>query len=94
MEIKQYLQSINIDKEGSLSDDNAYVIDLTDSNEYGKIYSKLEKAEDLDIMYDNQVITEQGSSLVYESLSEPLLLNLIADFEADKYQLIVNLIEE
>lgn len=93
MSKREYLKSIGITKSGNVGKDNAYIVDLANSDEYGKIFSTLEKADDLDIMYDNQVITEQGSSLMYESVSEPFILNLIADFDGDIYQLIVNRIE-
>ena len=91
---KEYLESIGITKTGAIGDDSSYVIDITDSNEYGKIFTILEKEDDLDPLEDNQVVTEQGSSLMYESMSEPYLLNLIADFDGDVYQLVVNRIEE
>lgn len=87
---KEYLKSIGISKDGAIGDDNSYVVDIMDSNEYGKIFSTLEKSDDLDPLEDNQVVTEQGSSLMYEAMSEPFLLNLIADFDGDVYQLVVN----
>lgn len=90
MNEQEYLNSIGINLTGYPSDDNSFVVDLDNSEQFGIIYSILEDSDDLDIMYDNQVITEQGSSLIYESLSQPFLLNLIADFEGDKYSLIIN----
>lgn len=90
MSIQEYLKSIGISKEAEQGDDNSYVVSIMNSNEFGKIFSKLENAEDLDPLEDNQVVTEQGSSLVYESISEPYMLNLIADFDADVYQLVIN----
>ena len=94
MDVKSYLRSIGITQEGNIGDDNAYVIDLVDSDDYGKMFSRLERVKDLDLLEDNQVITEQGSSLMYESESEPYLLNLIADFDGDVYQLVVNEIKD
>ena len=90
MEVKEYLESLGINNEIQEGDDGSYVVVLMNSTEFGKIFSKLENAEDLDALEDNQVVTEQGSSLVYESLSEPYMLNLIADFDADVYQLVIN----
>lgn len=91
--IKDYLKSIGINQSGTEKEDT-YVIDLQNSDEYGRVYSRLENADDLDILQDNQVITEQGSSLMYESETQPYLLNLIADFDGDVYQLIINFIED
>ena len=93
MNPKVYLNSIGITQSGAPGDDGSYVIDLLDSDDYGKMFSKLERIKDLDLLEDNQVITEQGSSLMYESKSEPFLLNLIADFDGDVYQLVVTEIE-
>jgi hypothetical protein len=92
MSIQEYLKSIGISEEAEQGDDNSYVVSIMNSNEFGKIFSKLENAEDLDPLEDNQVVTEQGSSLVYESISEPYMLNLIADFDGDVYSLIINYI--
>ena len=87
MNVQDYL--IGINKDGQYSENNSYIIDIETSDEFGVIYSKLENSDDLDIMYDNQVVTEQGSSLIYESQSQPFIVNLIADFEGDRYSLIV-----
>ena len=89
MDEQEYLKQLNINKSGEYSDD-AYVVDLLDSTEYGKVFSILDRSDDLDIMQDNQVVTTEGSSLTYESLSQPYLLSLLADWEGDVYQLVVS----
>ena len=89
MDIKNYLNSIGINRDGYYSQNGSYVITLIDSNDYGKIFSTLENSDDLDIMKENQVVTEQGSSLMYESLSENFILNLLADFDNNVYQLVI-----
>ena len=89
MNEQEYLKQLNINKSGEYSDD-AYVVDLLDSTEYGKVFSILDRADDLDIMQDNQVVTTEGSSLTYESLSQPYLLSLLADWEGNVYQLVVS----
>lgn len=86
--MKEYLRKIGINLDGEIIDDS-FVAVIKNSNEYGKIFSILEKSEDLNIMDQNQVVTEDGSSLLYESISEDYILNLIADFENDIYQLVV-----
>jgi hypothetical protein len=94
MEIEQYLLDLDISNSGILSEDGGYVVDIENSDEFGKVYSKLEKADDLIPLVDSQVITLQGSSFVYESETEPFILNLIADFDNDRYQLVVTRIGE
>lgn len=93
MNIEEYLQSIGIKNKGTMSD-GAYVIDMIDSDEYGKVYSKLERCDDLDVMENNQVVTEQGVSITYISNSEPYILDLLADLDGNVYQLVINNIDE
>lgn len=94
-DIHEYVNKLGLGSEGEYNKHfDAYVIDILNSDEYGKMFSKLEKIDDIELLDDNQVITEQGSSLIYESKSEPYILNLIADFDNDLYQLVINYIEE
>ena len=90
---QDYIQKLGINKEGTFGDDG-YVINLLDSKEYGKIFSILEKSDQVNILEDNQVITDQGSSLTYEDENEPILLNLLADFENNIYQLVITEIND
>lgn len=94
MTIDEYVKSLGIDKQYEVGEENSYVITLNNSDEFGKTFTKLEKSKDLDPLEDNQVVTEQGSSLIYESKSQPYILNLIADWEGDVYQLVINEIGE
>ena len=89
MGIDELLNELNIDLRGQ-TDGNSYVIDLPNSDIYGVIYSKLDKSDITEEYENNQVITEQGSSLIFEVPNTNYLLNLIADFESDRYQLIIN----
>lgn len=88
MEISELLKSIGIEQKGQVSSEGNYVIDIPNSIEYGKVFSKLENADNIYIVQDNQVVTEQGSSLMYEVDGEDYIINLIADWDSDKYQLI------
>ena len=93
MDVNEYIKSIGIKYTANKSEDGNYIVDLPNSDEFGRVFSILEKADDLDQVEDNQIITEQGSSLMYESMSEPYLISLLADWEADLYQLVINIIE-
>lgn len=94
MGIEEYLKSIGISNKGTFGEDDSYVIQLNNSNEFGRMFTKLDSIDDVEQLEDNQVITEQGSSLMYESLSEPYLLNLIADFDGGIYELVVTRIND
>ena len=88
-EFEELLDRLDILERGKLSNDR-YVITLVDSDDYGRIFSKLDKSSILDIIEENQVVTEQGSSLMYEDDEEKFLLNLIADFDSNQYQLVLD----
>lgn len=69
--------------------------DIKDSDEYGIIFSKLDRNGNIDLLDENQLITEQGSSLVYISNNEPTyIISLIADYINDKYSLNITLNKE
>ena len=89
MSVKEFLSSLGIEDTPEKSENGSYVVSLKSSNDFGRMFTKLEKADDLSPLEDNQVVTEQGSSLMYESESEPYLVNLLADFDGDVYELIV-----
>lgn len=90
MSIPQYLKQNNINKTYTISEDNNYIITLDNSDDFGKMFSHLEKIQDLEQLEDNQVVTEQGTSILYKSNSENYLFNLIADFDGNVYELIVS----
>ena len=89
MSIEELLNKLNINLTGNQSK-NSYIIDIPNSDEYGRIYSKLDKSDIVEEYEENQIITEQGSSLMYEVIDEDYIINLIADFDSDRYQLIIN----
>ena len=89
MSIEELLNKLNINLTGNQSK-NSYIIDIPNSDEYGRIYSKLAKSDIVEEYEENQMITEQGSSLMYEVIDEDYIINLIADFDSDRYQLIIN----
>lgn len=93
MEVKELLKKLNIDYEGEYNKDESYVIDLPDSKTFGNIFTILDNSNLVDILEDNQVITEQGSSLLYEVIDEPYILNLLGDWESNQYQLVITNID-
>lgn len=89
MSIEELLNKLNINLTGNQSK-NSYIIDIPNSDEYGRIYSKLDKSDIVEEYEENQMITEQGSSLMYEVIDEDYIINLIADWDSDRYQMIIN----
>lgn len=75
----EFLATIGITKSGTYGDHGNYVVDLGTSDFFGKIFSILDKSDSVDEYEDNQLLTEQGSSLIYISNDDQFMLNLLAD---------------
>lgn len=90
--MEEFLKDLGITLAGRFSEDESYVIDLPDSDTYGKMYSKLEKSELVDVIDDTSTVTYENSNIEYES--DLYTINLISNFEDDTYKLVVRMIEE
>ena len=93
--MEEFLKKIGIKYKGNYNnEEDSYVIDLPNSDIYGDIYIILENSKYVELLDENQLITEEGSSLLYQGIDEPYLVNLLADWQADKYQVVINNIGE
>lgn len=92
---KKFLEKLGIDKAGHYNDDGDYVIEIDDSNEYGRIFSILTSSDLLE--EDNSEGTNILVSDSYEQYFVPVddendfTLILHADLDEDSYELIVEL---
>lgn len=87
---KEVLANIGVSKVGVFNND-AYTVELNDDVEWGKVFSLLEKNEDLEELEDS-VLNVDGSALYYEyngENNEAFLLTLTSSFEDDVYTLTV-----
>lgn len=85
--MKDILSKLGIDESGYYGKDGAYIIDLEDSNAYGKVYTKFDKSEDFDEIEDESLLTIHNSSIVYEN--DSFRATLISDFDQDTYKLVI-----
>ena len=85
--IKDRLKEIGIVREGNKTKGGSYVIDIEDSDDFGRFYSLLDKNPKVEEMDDNTVNNIHTVSLIY--LYDGLHINLTADFDADIYKMIV-----
>lgn len=89
--VKDILTRLDIDKTGTY-DNHFYIIHFEDSNEYARIYTKLEKNA-INTEYPTFGTNKHNSTLKitnYFELEEDnnkYLLFLIADFDKDEYYL-------
>lgn len=85
--MEDFLKQIGIDEKPVKSANGIYVIDIYDSDQYGRIYSKLDKSDLLDEIPENSQITYDTASIQYEG--DDYSITLMADFENDSYKMTI-----
>lgn len=88
MNIEQLLKELNINKVGSYSKNNNYIIDIDNSNEFGRVYSTLDNNEELDESDDSTNINMHNANITYKYKNQ-FQLTLIADWDNDTYKLVI-----
>ena len=86
--MEEFLRELNIFEKPVKSDDGNYVITIEDSDDYGRIYSKLDRSNLVQEDEDSSQVTIDGSSIQYNS--DKYRLTLLADFEGDTYSLVIS----
>lgn len=86
--MKELLSKIGITQPGHFSKDDNYVIDLENSEEFNKAFSKLDKSSEVEENDDASVVNLNVTNIMY--VSDDYSFNLIADFEQDTYKLVVS----
>lgn len=86
MYLEKFLEKLGITQVGHYTKTNTYIIDIEDSDEYGKIYSLLDKSDKIEEDEDSSTITVHTSNIVFES--DNYQLTLMADFDQDTYKLV------
>ena len=81
------LRELGLALEGEYSKDGSYVVDIYDSNEFGKVYSALESNNDAEELYDNSLLTIHNANISYLFGDYQLTLN--ADFDQELYKLVI-----
>ncbi len=84
--IKDTLQKLNISLEGTWNDDK-YVIPLKDSDEFSRMYTALDKCGEADLDVEGMFMSNASSVIVY--LTDDLDITLKANFDEDKYSMII-----
>ena len=82
--MEQFLKKLGINKHGFYSKDQSYVIDIENSDEYGRFYTILDKSSELDELEDNNLLTVHSASVSYAN--EKFQLTLLGDFDEDLYK--------
>ena len=92
--MEELLKEIGINKTGQYSQDNSYIIDILNYDEFGKIFSELEQADQKEIIQqidDSIIVNMHTTSIayIYESDDNTYSLLLQADLDNDIYKLII-----
>ena len=90
--MEEFLQELGIQGTPQRTDDNTYVLDIEGSDNYGRIYSRLDRSDLLEEDEESSQLTLDTSSLRYEN--DEYQLTLLADFNEDKYQLVIQTKED
>lgn len=87
MTVQELLKELGINRAGTRSGDT-YTIDLTNSNDFGRITSILDGNDSLEPIDESSYITPDNANLDYK-YGDDFILSAIADFENDYYQLVI-----
>lgn len=85
--MEEFLKELGIQGTPQRTDENTYVLDIEGSDNYGRIYSRLDRSELVEEDEQASQLTFDTSSLRYEN--DEYQLTLLADFNEDRYQLVI-----
>lgn len=84
-EVKElFAKEHGITKEGYETTTGVYVIDLDNSNEFSKVYTLLDKADDVDLDIEDMVMNEEEVFMTY--LADEFDIRLIANLKDKTYR--------
>ena len=85
--MNEFLKKLGINKSATKGGGNVYTVDIENSDEYGRIYSKLDKSDLVDEIPDSSQITYETASIQFEN--DDYFITLIADFDEDIYKMTI-----
>ena len=83
----EFLKDIGI--QGTLQDgsNGSKVLDIEGSENYGRIYSRLDRSDLVEEDEESSQLTNETSAIQYDS--EKYSITLLANFETDEYKLVI-----
>lgn len=87
MEVKEFLEKIGISRNPNQSGSRTYVVDIDDSDEFGKFYSLLEKSNLVELDDESSQITSDTMNVQFES--DDFIITMLGDMVADKYKMTI-----
>lgn len=90
--MEEFLKELGIQGTPQRTDDGTYILDIEGSDNYGRIYSRLDRSDLVEEDEDASQLTLDTSALRYEN--DEYQLTLLADFNEDTYQLVIQIKED
>lgn len=87
MTTSEFVSELGIEELGEEKANSDFVINLKDSNSYAYYYSLFSRTPLLDLDYENIVVNDKESNLVY--LGDDFSVYLSADFESNTYTITI-----
>jgi len=85
--MEDFLRQLGITAQSVKQEEGQLIVDLLDSNDYARAYSKLDKSDLVEEDEESSQVTLENSSVQF--LSDKYTITLLADFDGDVYTLIV-----
>ena len=86
--MRNFLKELGIEAVGYFSDNNNYIVDIENSDDFNKVFSKLDNCDLLEEDEDFSVVNVNASNIMY--FSDKYTINLIADYDENKYKLVIS----
>lgn len=87
--MEKFIKNLNLNKSGHY-ENNKYIIDLSDSNEYSKMYTLLDNSSLVSLDPESTQISESSSMLIYNDDDLKFDIKLSANYNQDEYKIIIS----
>lgn len=85
--MESVLRELNIYLDGDYAKDGSFVVDIYDSDDFGRIYSLLDNNKDVEELSESSLLNQRSANVLY--LYDDYQITLVADFDEDLYKLVV-----
>lgn len=84
--MKEFAKQLGIDVEGTM-EGSKYIIELSDSNEYSRVYTLLDDSDLVDVDEDATLLTDNVGELLF--IGDDFDVKLVGNFNSDIYRVVI-----